>query len=171
VTAGSAQPDPAERVESSTATEGIEGLYVDTRNYGATAAFWRSLGFEAVFETDHGSGQWVHLGGGPYVFINEQHDAELDTHPILRVADAAAFAPDRTPDYVQPFTPEHWGAMQAIVRDPDGRNVSLQAPLPAGTVARTPTRTTPRSTAPNTVCDARGMIEAAQSARRSSADR
>ena len=54
------------------ATEGIEGYYVMTRNYGATASFWRSLGFESVFETDHGSGQWVNPAGGPYVFIDEQ---------------------------------------------------------------------------------------------------
>ena len=34
------------------ATEGIEGIYVETRNYGATAAFWKSMGFESLFETD-----------------------------------------------------------------------------------------------------------------------
>ena len=117
------------------ATEGIEGLYVETRNYGATAAFWASLGFERAFETDHGSGQWVHPAGGPYVFINEQHDAELSTHPVLRVADAAAFAPARPADFVRPFTAEHWGVLEAVVADPDGRPVSLQAPLPAGAAA------------------------------------
>jgi hypothetical protein len=120
------------------ATEGIEGFYVETRNYGATAAFWGSLGFKGVFETDHGSGQWEHPNGGPYVFINEQHGGELETHPILRVADSTTFAPDRAPDFVRPFTAEHWGLVAAVVRDPDGRNVSLQAPLPAGVVAPDP---------------------------------
>lgn len=114
------------------ATEGIQGIYVETRNYGATAAFWKSLGFTSTFETDHGSGQWVHPSGGPYVFIAEQHDGDLTTHPILAVADAAAFAPDRAPEYVRPFEPQHWGVTEAIVRDPDGREVSLQAPLPDG---------------------------------------
>jgi len=117
------------------ATDGIEGLYVDTRNYGATAAFWASMGFKSVFETDHGSGQWVHPSGGPYVFINEQHESELDAHPILRVPDASDFRPDRPAEFVQEFTPEHWGALQALIRDPDGRVVSLQAPLPDGVVA------------------------------------
>lgn len=112
------------------ATEGIEGLYIETRNYGATAAFWRSLGFEAVVETDHGSGQWVHPAGGPYVFIAERGDGDLEVHPVLRVADAATFAPERPLDEVQPFTPQHWGALEAVVRDPDGRTVSLQAPAP-----------------------------------------
>ena len=117
------------------ATEGFEGFYVETRNYGATAAFWASLGFANVFETGHGSGQWEHPSGGPYVFINEQQDAELETHPILRVADSTTFAPDRAPDFARPFTPEHWGVVEALLRDPDGRNVSLQAPLPEGVTA------------------------------------
>ena len=111
------------------ATEGFQGFYVETRNYGATAAFWASLGFESVFETDHGSGQWVHPNGGPYVFIAEQHDGELLTHPILAVADANTFAPSRPADYARQFTAQHWGVVEAIVRDPDGREVSLQAPM------------------------------------------
>lgn len=114
------------------ATDGIVGLYIETRNYGATAAFWASLGYTSLFETDHGSGQWVHPAGGPYVFIAEQLDRELETHPVLAVADAASFAPTRAVDYAQPFTPQHWGVTEALVRDPDGRVVSLQAPLPAG---------------------------------------
>lgn len=117
------------------ATEGFMGFYVETRNYGATAAFWTSLGFENAFETGHGSGQWEHPLGGPYVFINEQHDRPLDTYPILRVGDAATFSPSRAPEFVQPFTPQHWGVVEAIVRDPDGRAVSFQAPLPAGAPA------------------------------------
>jgi hypothetical protein len=117
------------------ATEGIEDLYVETRNYGATAAFWSSLGYTSQFETDHGSGQWVHPAGGPYVFINERGDGDLETHPILRVPDATAFAPSRPADFIQPFTPEHWGVVEALVRDPDGRAVSLQAPLPDGVSA------------------------------------
>lgn len=117
------------------ATEGIEGLQVETRNYGATAAFWASLGFESAFETDHGSGQWVHPAGGPYVFIREQHDTELELRPVLRVADSSAFAPSREPDYAEPFTPRHWGVVEAVVRDPDGRQVCLEAPVPDGAEA------------------------------------
>jgi hypothetical protein len=114
------------------ATEGIHGLHVETRNYGATAAFWASLGFKSTFESDHGSGQWVHPAGGPYVFIREQHDAELVLRPVLRVNDSAEFAPERAPDFAQPFTARHWGVAEALVRDPDGRAVSLEAPIPAG---------------------------------------
>jgi hypothetical protein len=117
------------------ATEGFAGFYIETRNYGATAAFWGSLGFTNVFETDHGSGQWEHPAGGPYVFISEQHADGLEMHPILRVADSTKFSPDRSPDFARPFSPQHWDVVEALVRDPDGRNISLQAPLPDGVVA------------------------------------
>lgn len=115
------------------ATEGFLGFYIETHDYPAAAAFWRSMGFEASVETDHHSGQWVHPNGGPYVFINEQDEShELRTHPILRVVDACEFAPQPAPRTVQPFTPQHWAVTESIVSDPDGRDVSLQAPLPEG---------------------------------------
>jgi len=114
------------------ATEGIVGLYVETRSYQATAELWKALGYENVFETDHGSGQWRHPNGGPYVFIAEHLDGELETHPILWVSDATAFEPSPELDYAKPFTPEHWGVVEATILDPDRRPVSLQAPLPEG---------------------------------------
>ena len=119
------------------ATEGFVGFYIETRNYGATASFWRSLGFQNQFETDHGSGQWVHPTGGPYIFIAERADPEhaLVTQPVLRVADSTTFNPTRPPDYTQNFETQHWGVVEAIIRDPDGRQISLQAPLPPGTPA------------------------------------
>ena len=119
------------------ATQGFIGFYVETRNYGATASFWRSLGFANEFETDHGSGQWRHLDGGPYVFIAEVADEQvpLVVCPILGVENAAAFSASRTPDFLRPFEPQHWNVVEALIRDPDGRQVSLQAPLPSGTSA------------------------------------
>lgn len=114
------------------ATEGFVGFYVETRNYGATAAFWSALGYQNAFETDHGSGQWEHPSGGPYVFIAEQLDAPLETHPILWVGDPEAFAPGRAIHFERTFTPQHWGVVEALVRDSDGRVVSLQGPLAEG---------------------------------------
>ncbi|MCE9623143.1 MAG: VOC family protein [Actinomycetia bacterium] len=110
------------------ATEGFLGYFVETRNYSATAALWKSLGFENVFETDHESGQWRHPSGGPYVFIAEQHDRELTTHPILQVADSAQFGKAAALKLSREFEPQHWGVVEAMVLDPDGREISLQAP-------------------------------------------
>ena len=110
------------------ATEGIESILIETRDYGAAAAFWKSLGYENQFETDHGSGQWAHPAGGPYLFIAEQHEGELRMQLSLKVADAAAFVADQAVQVVQPFALQHWGVMEAMVRDPDGRDVGLHAP-------------------------------------------
>ena len=118
------------------ATDGFVGIYIETRNYGATAAFWESLGFVNDIETDHLSGQWTHPNGGPYVFIAERQGTEpLVTYPMLWVKDSTAFSPSRPLDYVEEFRPEHWGVMAAIARDPDGRPVGFQAPLPDGVTA------------------------------------
>ncbi len=115
-------------------TEGFAGFYAETRNYGATAAFWKSLGFENVFETDHGSGQWKHPSGGAYVFIAERGDPDhvLVNYPVLDVADSTKFAPEREPEYARRFEPQHWDVVEALLLDPDGRLVSLQAPVPDG---------------------------------------
>ena len=115
-------------------TEGFLGFYIETRNYGATAAFWRSLGFANVFETGHGSGQLAHPTGGPFIFIAERGDPEhaLLTYPVLGVADSTNFTPERAPQYARPFEAQHWGVVEALVVDPDGRLVSLQAPVPDG---------------------------------------
>ena len=110
------------------ATEGFLGYYVETRNYAATAALWKSFGFENALETDHESGQWRHPSGGPYLFIAEQHDRELTTHPILQVADSGAFVKATALQLDRAFAPQHWGVVEAMVLDPDGREISLQAP-------------------------------------------
>jgi hypothetical protein len=111
-------------------TEGIEGLYIETRDYGATAAFWSALGFSKRFETDHGSGQWEHPGGGPYVFINERRQGDLEIHPILRTLDPVVGGLDQAFEVIEPSSPQHWGVLEAKVRDPDRRTVRLQTSAP-----------------------------------------
>jgi hypothetical protein len=64
------------------------------------------------------------------VFIAEQSERPPEWHPVLRVADVDAFNPRPAPPVVQEFIPQLWGVVEAIVRDPDGRLVSLQAPPP-----------------------------------------
>lgn len=56
-------------------TDGIDGILIETHNWGKTVAFWRDLGYEVEFETDHHSGRLRHPRGGPYLFIAERpHD-------------------------------------------------------------------------------------------------
>jgi hypothetical protein len=81
---------------------------------GPPRHFWASLGFENVFESDHGSGQWQHPAGGPYVFIAQQVGDALRMYPVIEVADAALFASDRTPVFSEPFTPPALGSGRGI---------------------------------------------------------
>jgi hypothetical protein len=115
---------------------GIEGVYLETHNWGKTVAFWTGLGYELQFETDHHSGQLVHPDGGPYLFVNERPEHEaLEVHIILSARDATAFSPPEGATVAKPFTAEHWDVMEMYLHDPDGRTVSVQAPLPEGVAA------------------------------------
>jgi uncharacterized glyoxalase superfamily protein PhnB len=111
-----------------TTTEGIEAVFLTTHNWGKAAKFFQALGFELEFATDHNSGQ-LRNGDGPYVFIAEvPEDKDVAIQIVLKVADATALRLDPTVEVVTPFEDTHWGTREMIVRDPDGRTWSLQAP-------------------------------------------
>lgn len=111
------------------ATDGIEGVFLETHNWGKAVKFWTALGYELDFETDHNSGQ-LRNGDSPYLFIAEvPEDQPVRMQLVLRVPDADAFAADPIVEVVTPFEPTHWGTREMTVRDPDGRVWSLQAPL------------------------------------------
>ena len=92
------------------ATEGFEGFYVETRNYGATAAFWGSLGFQSAFETDHGSGQWMHPA------VGRTYSSPSSTRRARGTRSSGGrrhrFAPDGRRTSCT-FTPQHWGVVEA----------------------------------------------------------
>lgn len=46
----------------------------------------------------------------------------------LKVPDADALRPDPSVEVVTPFEDTHYGTREMVVRDPDGRLWSLQAP-------------------------------------------
>ena len=113
-------------------TKGIEGLLVETHNYGKTVAFWQALGYEIDFETDHHSGLLRHPRGGPYLFVAERPSSQAPKLvPMVAVSDAAGFSPPRAGTVVRPFEPQHWHALEMLLADPDGRELSVQAPLPS----------------------------------------
>jgi hypothetical protein len=109
-------------------TEGIDALFLETHNWGKAASFFQALGFRLEFETDHASGQ-LRNGDGPYVFIAEvPEDRDPAVRVVFKVADPEAFRPDPVVEIVSPFEDTHWGTKEMVVRDPDGRLWSLQAP-------------------------------------------
>jgi hypothetical protein len=111
-------------------TKGIEGLLIETHNWGKSVAFWKSLGYDIEFETDHHSGRLRHPAGGPYLFIAERPPEHvLQVVPGLAVEDAATFEPPPAGKIKRPFIKEHWGALQMLLTDPDGREIAVEAPL------------------------------------------
>ncbi|WP_437622216.1 VOC family protein [Sorangium sp. So ce1151] len=113
------------------ATEGIEGLLVETHNWGKTVAFWQGLGFELELETDHHSGRLRHPRGGPYIFVAERPPGQaLKLVPVVSVIDAAQFSPPSAGSVVHAFEAQHWHMLEMLLADPDGRQLSVQAPLP-----------------------------------------
>ncbi|AKU98320.1 hypothetical protein AKJ09_04984 [Labilithrix luteola] len=113
------------------ATEGIQGLLFETHNWGKTVAFWKALGYVLEFETDHHSGQLRHPSGGPFLFIAERPaEQPIKVVPMVSVKDAAQFSPPSSATVVRPFEEQHWPALEMLVTDPDGRELSVQAPLP-----------------------------------------
>lgn len=110
------------------ATRGVEGVYVETHNWGKAARFFQALGFEVDFATDHGSGL-LRNGAGAYLFLAEVPVSQPpQMQVLLSVADAAAFAADPIVEVVTPFEDTHYGTQEMTVRDPDGRLWNLQAP-------------------------------------------
>ena len=108
---------------------GVEFIYIETANWGATVAFWKRFGYNVQFETDHHSGSLDHPAGKPTLFVTERSGPDLAQYVCIGIDDATAFPLDAF-SVEKPWTAEHWDVMEALVRDPDGRLVSLQAPLP-----------------------------------------
>ncbi|MFF5213527.1 VOC family protein [Streptosporangium sp. NPDC000396] len=110
-------------------TEGIEGVYLETHNWGKAAKFLQALGYNVEFATEEGSGM-LRNGDGPYLLLAEiPEDQKPEVQVVLRVADADAFSADPSIEVITPFEETHYGTQEMKVRDPDGRVWSLQAPI------------------------------------------
>src|SRR3954451_10017419 len=102
-------------------TEGIEAVFLETRNWGKAARFFQDLGYELEFDTGHSSGQ-LRNGDGPYVFVAEiPPDQVPGIRVVFGVPDTAACVASPHLDVMSPFKVTHWGPHETVVRDPDGR--------------------------------------------------
>lgn len=111
-----------------TAVEGISAVFLETHNWGRAAKFFTALGYELDFETDHHSGQF-RSADGPTVFVAEvPEDQPTGTRLVLRVPDAGTYRPDPELEVAQEFEDTHYGTREMVVRDPDGRSWTIQAP-------------------------------------------
>ena len=108
-------------------TDGIDATYLTTHNWGRAAKFFLALGYELEFDTGHNSGQ-LRNRRGPSVFIAEvPEERAVETRIVMRVDDADGVAADPVVEVVTPFEDTHYGMREMVVRDPDGREWTLQA--------------------------------------------
>ena len=108
-------------------TQGIEGLFVATHNWGKAVKFFQALGYQLEFETDHNSGQ-LRNGDGPYLFVAEvPEDQPTDVQVVVGVDDAVCVQGlDPAIDVITPFQPTHWGT--AGDDRPRSRRPDLESP-------------------------------------------
>ena len=86
------------------AARGIDTILIETHNWGKTVAFWKALGYEVEFETDHHSGRLRHPLGGPSLFVAERaQDRPLKVVLGLAVPDASSFTPPHAGKVVRPI--------------------------------------------------------------------
>ncbi len=112
-------------------SNGIEGLIVETHNWGKSVAFWRDLGYDL----EH-SLVLRHPAGGPFIYLIERPETQnLEVVPIVAVEDSTTFTPPAAGTVQRGFEPQHWGVSEMHLLDPDGRPISIQGPLPPGVEA------------------------------------
>ncbi len=84
-------------------SNGIEGLVVETHNWGKSVAFWRDLGYELEEPA-----LLRHRDGGPFIFLVEQPETrQLEVLPIVAIEDPTAFTPPAGGTVQRGFEPQH----------------------------------------------------------------
>lgn len=107
------------------AVEGIDYLYLETRNWGKSVSFWQTLGFELSLDLGT-SGRLDPPGGGPGIWLEEVSPETPLAHGVYLKLGDREFAPQAPIETVGPPVESHWGTRLQTVRDPDGREFILQ---------------------------------------------
>ncbi|MGH8982867.1 MAG: VOC family protein [Acidimicrobiia bacterium] len=106
-------------------TRGFDHLYLETHNWGKSVAFWKALGFELEFETDHHSGQLV-APNGTRIFVAEQSPQDPVGLDVYLGVEQSGIGPPDDVEVVFDWTDTHWGTQVMTIRDPDGRLLRLE---------------------------------------------
>jgi hypothetical protein len=109
--------------------EGIEYVYMETRNFGKSARFWQRLGFELVLDLGT-SGKLEPGGGGAAIFLEEVSPETPLASGIYLKFDDPTMEVDIEIERVGAPIDTHWGTRLQTIRDPDGREIMLQHTLP-----------------------------------------
>ncbi len=105
--------------------DGIEYIYLETRNFGKAAKFWQQLGFELVLDLGT-AGRLEPPGGGAGIFLEEvSPETPLASGVYLR-ATSPEFDAEPPVEKIGDAFSSHWNTELQIIRDPDGREFILQ---------------------------------------------
>ena len=103
-------------------SNGIEGLIVETHNWGKSVAFWRDLGYDL-----ERSFLLRHPAGGPFIYLVERPDTQnLEVLPIIAVEDSTTFTAPSAGTVQRGFEPQHWGVSEMLLLDPDRRPIRVR---------------------------------------------
>jgi catechol 2,3-dioxygenase-like lactoylglutathione lyase family enzyme len=114
---------------------GFDHVYVETRHFQKTIAFWEALGFTVAESWGEGDHRACRLSAGTaWVVLAEAgagHDPQRATvHLSVAEPEAldAKIAGTDAVDVISPLESTHWGTRWIRVRDPDGNLYVLEAP-------------------------------------------
>jgi len=108
--------------------ERIDHIYVETRRWEATVAFWRGLGFsftEQWGSEGHRAGR-LQVNSAAVVLAEVGEDQEPACDVFFALSDADAFAPGNGGQIRTSLEDTHWGTRWIRVADPEGRVFALE---------------------------------------------
>lgn len=109
-------------------SNGIEGLIVETHNWGKSVAFWPGLGYDL-----EDSLVLRHPVGGPFIYLVEQPETQnLEVVPIVAVEDSTTFTPPAAGTVQRGFEPQHWGVSDMCYLTPMAGLSASKAPWRRG---------------------------------------
>jgi catechol 2,3-dioxygenase-like lactoylglutathione lyase family enzyme len=107
----------------------IDHLYLETRSFERTVAFWEGLGFRLVGQWGSDGHRAGRLEASDAVIVLAESDSPVQT-THFRLADADAYArwlAEQDGVAIEaPLQDTHWGTRWIRVRDPDGRTFALE---------------------------------------------
>ncbi len=111
------------------AVQAIDHLYLETRSFETTVAFWERLGFRLAGQWGSDGHRAGRLESGEAVIVLAESSTPVQT-VHFRLADADAFAQrlaaQEGVSVQTPLEATHWGTRWIRVEDPDGRVFALE---------------------------------------------
>jgi catechol 2,3-dioxygenase-like lactoylglutathione lyase family enzyme len=111
--------------------EDLDHLYMESPQFEATIAFWRSIGFEVAAEWGEDGHRACRLTSNEAVVVLAEGEAPVPPTVHFGISAPEAMqerlAADEHVDVVTPLEDTHWGTRWIRVRDPDGNVYALES--------------------------------------------